>query len=118
MKDGDLHRVTPAPSFSVDDIKKDIPEGVDYKIVENDDMPDPSKRHKWKLNGDKVEVDETKIDASSEELWTDSEIEIITDKIETLEDSGSKAVSARTYRQALKQYKSDLYMPNITRPKL
>lgn len=119
--DGNLCRVTPAPGFSIDDIKKDVPKGVSYEIVENDLLPESKYRNAWKLENKKVVICPIKkqnCDCDIETQWIDSEIESLKDKIEEKEDAGLKATKLRAYRQALKQYKSDLYMPNVSRPKL
>jgi hypothetical protein len=119
--DGELCRVTPAPSFSVDDIKKDIPQGVSYEIVENDSLPESKYRNAWKLENKEVvicPIKKQKCDADIETIWIDEEIESLKEKIEAVEDTGKTATKLRAYRVALKQYKSDLYMPNVTRPVL
>ena len=59
-----------------------------------------------------------KTDINTERKWIDSELERVRDKIEEKEDVGLKAPKLRAYRVALKQYKSDLYMPNVSRPTL
>ena len=119
--DGNLCRVTPAPNFTIEDVVKDVPEGVSYEIVENDLLPEAKYRNAWKLENKNVvicPVKKQKCDADIETQWIDSEIESLKDKIEEKEDAGLKATKLRAYRQALKQYKSDLYMPNVSRPKL
>ena len=116
--DGDLCRITPVNGFTAEDVIKDVPPGVNYKIVENDSLPDARKRHQWKLEGDQVVLDATKIDVNTEESWVEAELALVRDKIEEKEDAGLKAPKLRAYRVALKQYKSDLYMPNVSRPTL
>ena len=53
-----------------------------------------------------------------ERKWIESELTRVRDLIEDAEDTLTKVPKLRAYRQALKQYKSDLYMPNVSRPKL
>ena len=53
-----------------------------------------------------------------ERKWIDGELSRIRDLIEHAEDTLTKVPKLRAYRVALKQYKSDLYMPNVTRPTL
>ena len=121
MKDGELHRVTPAQGFSINDIKKDVPQGINYEIVENDTLPESKYRYAWKLEDKKVvicPIKKKKVDADIEEIWIDSELKELPEKIEAIEDLGKTATNLRKYRAALKQYKSDLYMPNVSRPTL
>ena len=59
-KDGSLHRIIPATNIPVEFCLKDIPDGIDYKILENDDMPEGN-REAWVLDGDSVVIDESKI---------------------------------------------------------
>lgn len=58
------------------------------------------------------------IKADAEIVWANAEISPLAEQIEDLEDAGKSAAKLRTYRSALKQYKADIYMPNVTRPKL
>lgn len=51
--EGKVYRITPVDLNAV-------PQGVDYKILDNDLMPSHILRNAWKLNGDLVEVDITK----------------------------------------------------------
>jgi len=117
-KDGVVHRITPAPNMDIKDAKKDIPEGVTFKVVNNNSLPDITKRHQWRLEGDSVVIDPSKIDITIETEWIDNELKDVRDKIEEKLDAGLKATRLRTYRQALKEYKSNLYMPNVSRPTL
>lgn len=57
-------------------------------------------------------------DKDIERKWVDGELIKVRELIEDAEDLGQKAPRLRGYRQALKQYKSDLYMPNVSRPSL
>ena len=50
--------------------------------------------------------------------WIDSELTRVRDLIEDAEDTKTLVPKLRAYRQALKQYKSDLYMSNVSRPTL
>ena len=58
------------------------------------------------------------VDKRNEREWIDSELAKVRDLIEDAEDTKTLATKLRAYRQALKQYKSDLYMPNVSRPRL
>lgn len=53
-----------------------------------------------------------------ERQWIESELEQVRSDIEDKIDAGLKAPKLRKYRIALKAYKSNLYMPNISRPTL
>ena len=96
-------------------------EGAELVPSKKADLPEYTYRYAWKLENGKVvicPIKKKKVDADIETVWIDSEILPLQDKIEGMEDTGTKATKLRTYRAALKQYKTDLYMPNITRPKL
>ena len=58
------------------------------------------------------------VDKRNERKWIESELTRMRDLIEDAEDTKTLVPKLRAYRQALKQYKSDLYMPNISRPTL
>lgn len=60
MQNSELHRVIPVINTPVESCVNAVPEGVDFKILENDDMPEGN-REAWVLEGDKVVIDETKI---------------------------------------------------------
>ena len=67
----------------------------------------------------KIKTDDDKRKAVGIDLaWADKELSNLRDKIEDAEDTGAKVPKLRSYRQALKQYKSDIYMPNVRRPVL
>ena len=80
-------------------------------------------------DGERVEFTETEMLAVNQKAgdlkivyenleWASDEIKPLAEQIEDLEDAGQSAAKLRTYRAALKQYKADIYMPNVTRPKL
>ena len=55
---GVLHRVVPSPDVSMAVvIKRSIPEGVEFKTMDNDTMPSHVFRNSWKVSADKVVLD-------------------------------------------------------------
>lgn len=54
----------------------------------------------------------------TERDWIAKELEQVRSDIEDKIDAGLKAPKLRKYRIALKAYKSNLYMPNVSRPTL
>ena len=60
--------------------------------------------------------DVEEVNKNLEREWIASELDIVRDQIENAEDTNKKVPNLRAYRLALKQYKSDLYMPNVSRP--
>jgi len=64
---GNVHVVNPNPNseLTIDQIaQKDVPNGVSYQIVQDSDIPASREhRNEWKINGNKIEVDQAKVDA-------------------------------------------------------
>jgi len=70
-----------------------------------------------------IEIRQTELDVREKTIgvefnWIKSELIKTSKEIEDKEDQALSAKKLRAYRFKLKQYKTDLYMPNISRPKL
>ena len=64
---GKVYVVNPNPNseLTLEQIAaKDVPSGVDYKIVDDSAIP-VSREHRdeWKINGNTIEIDQAKVDA-------------------------------------------------------
>jgi hypothetical protein len=90
MKDGDLHRVIPAPGRTADslDINKVVPSGATHKIIEND-MPSHILRNAWKLSGSEVSVDIPKGKVIAHELRREKRAEALSENIEIIKQDAA-----------------------------
>jgi hypothetical protein len=93
------------PAESVEAALKDVPDGVDYEIVNTDDIPsDRFFRNAWKANGAAIEVDLPKAKAIGHDIRRAKRAEEFAphDEVIAKQIPGKDATQAETKRQEIR----------------
>ena len=110
---GECHQVIPANGFTAEQVVKDVPEGVPYKLVETANNPSRVLRGAWKLNNSAVDLDIDKGKEIAHEIRRDKRTEAMKENLELIQKDAAgiplaPGENVATAKQANAAYKSDI----------